>query len=138
MNNTDNITGKRIKKVLELRDIKPAQLAEMTGFSKSRISQWINGKHKPDGQGIAEIAEKLNVNPNYLMGESDDMSYDRKKLEMGYQICDLFQKCYGKEAYKAVYDFLKLDDIDRAKIVERISTLLEDEKYSVKKESSAV
>lgn len=138
MNNTDNITGKRIKKVLELRDIKPAQLAEMTGFSKSRISQWINGKHKPDGQGIAEIAEKLNVNPNYLMGESDDMSYDRKKLEMGYQICDLFQKCYGKESYNIVYDFLKLDCTDQAVVASVIKTLLNGEKYSVKKESSAV
>lgn len=135
MDNKENITGMRIKKVLELRGIKPVELAEMTGFSKSRISQWINGKHKPDGQGIAEIAEKLNVNPNYLMGESDDMSYDRKKLEMGYQICDLFQKCYGKEAYSVVYDFLKLDATDRAVAESVIKTLLNAEKYSVKKES---
>ena len=54
---------------------------------------------------------------------------------MKYEICDLFQKCYGKDAYNAVSLFLKLDDVDRAKVVERVHTLLEADKYSTKKES---
>ena len=45
----------------------------------------------------------------------------------------LAKQCYGKEAYKAVTLFLSLDSVDRVKIVERMETLLDNEKYSVKK-----
>ena len=39
----------RLKQALELRDMKQVELAEKTGFSKGRISQWVNGKYKPTG-----------------------------------------------------------------------------------------
>ena len=82
------------------------------------------------------IAETLGVSETWLMGHDTPKTYDRKKLEMQYEVCDLFQKCYGQEAYSAVSMFLKLDEIDRSKVIERIQTLLESEKYSIKKESS--
>ena len=52
---------------------------------------------------------------------------------MQYEVCDLFQKCYGQEAYSAVSMFLKLDEIDRSKVIERIQTLLESEKIFYQK-----
>ena len=127
--------GQRLQQALDNKGWKQIDLANATGFSKGRISQWIHNKYIPTADGLNKIANALNVSETWLMGHDVPITYDRERLEMGYQICDLFQKCYGKEAYKAVYDFLKLDDIDRAKIIERINTLLEDEKYSVKKES---
>ena len=51
-------------------------------------------------------------------------------------MCDLFQKCYGQEAYSAVSMFLKLDDSDKKVVITMIDSLLSAEKYSIKKESS--
>lgn len=49
----------------------------------------------------------------------------------------------NNESTAFLNDFLKLDEIDRARVTERISTLLENEKYSaknhiVKKESNII
>lgn len=38
----------------------------------------------------------------------------------------------SNESTAFLNDFLKLDEIDRARVIERISTLLEKEKYSPK------
>lgn len=38
----------------------------------------------------------------------------------------------NNESTDFLNDFLKLDEIDRARVIERISTLLENEKYSAK------
>lgn len=38
----------------------------------------------------------------------------------------------SNESTAFLNDFLKLDEIDRARVIERISTLLENEKYSAK------
>ena len=54
---------------------------------------------------------------------------------MQYEICDLFQKCYGKDAYNAVSLFLKLDDYDKDVVMKMIDSLSSNEKYSAKKES---
>ena len=126
----------RLKKALEIRQMKQSELAELTGFSKARISQWVNGKYLPMGDGLYMIADKLHVSESWLMGNDVPMEINKKILEQQVELCELFQKCYGKDAYEAVSMFLKLDDIDRIKVVERIQTLLEDEKYSIKKESS--
>ena len=69
----------RLKQALELRDMKQVELAEKTGFSKGRISQWVNGKYKPTGEGLYILAETLKINESWLMGEDVPMEYDRKK-----------------------------------------------------------
>ena len=128
--------GKRLQKALNEKGWKQVDLANATGFSKARISQWVYNKYIPNAEGLNLIAETLGVSETWLMGHDTPKMYDRKKLEMQYEVCDLFQKCYGQEAYSAVSMFLKLDEIDRSKVIERIQTLLESEKYSIKKESS--
>lgn len=128
--------GKRLQKALNEKGWKQVDLANATGFSKARISQWVHNKYIPNAEGLNLIAETLGVSETWLMGHDTPKTYDRKKLEMQYEVCDLFQKCYGQEAYSAVSMFLKLDEIDRSKVIERIQTLLESEKYAIKKESS--
>lgn len=68
--------------------------------------------------------------------------------------CELIEKAYGKEAFELIRSYLELDQIDREKfmeaismnsqldvydrgsIIERMKILLEQEKYSIQKESS--
>lgn len=127
--------GNRLQQALIDKGWKQIDLANATGFSKARISQWIHNKYIPNAEGLNQLAETLGVSESWLMGNDTPKKYDREQLEMQYEVCDLFQKCYGKDAYDAVSLFLKLDDIDRAKVIERVHTLLESDKYSVKKES---
>ena len=127
--------GKRLQIALDRKNIKQVELAERLECSKSRVSQWINNKHIPNSQILHRVAEELKVSEVWLLGESDEMTYDREELEMKYEVCDLFQKCYGKEAYKAVYDFLQLDESDKNTIISNIQFLLSSDKYTKKKES---
>lgn len=127
--------GDRLQQALVDKGWKQIDLANATGFSKARISQWIHNKYIPNADGLNRIAESLGVSETWLMGYDTPKTYERKILEMQYEVCDLFQKCYGKDAYNAVSLLLKLDDVDRAKVIERVQTLLEADKYSIKKES---
>lgn len=125
----------RLKQALEIREMKPSELAELSGLSKSRISQWVNGKFKPMGDGLYKIAGILHVSESWLMGNDVPMEVDRKALQKKYEACKLIEQCYGSKAYELVEQFIKLDDIDQIKVTERVNTLLEDEKYFIKKES---
>lgn len=49
---------------------------------------------------------------------------------------ELVKQVYDEETQFVISSFIKLDAVDRIKVIERINTLLDDEKYSVKKESS--
>lgn len=127
--------GDRLQQALIDKGWKQIDLANATGFSKARISQWVHNKYIPNAEGLNRIAESLGVSETWLMGHNTPKTYDRKTLEMQYEICDLFQKCYGKDAYNAVSLFLKLDDYDKDVVMKMIDSLSSNEKYSAKKES---
>ncbi|MGN0343402.1 MAG: helix-turn-helix domain-containing protein [Lachnospiraceae bacterium] len=127
--------GDRLQQALIDKGWKQIDLANATGFSKARISQWVHNKYIPNAEGLNRIAESLGVSETWLMGHNTPKTYDRKTLEMQYEICDLFQKCYGKDAYNAVSLFLKLDDYDKDVVMKILDSLSSNEKYSAKKES---
>ncbi len=58
----------RLNYALNLRDMKPVDLANKTGLSKARISQYMNGIYTPKSKGTLAIALALNVNETWLMG----------------------------------------------------------------------
>jgi repressor LexA len=65
----------RMKKAMEIRDIKQVDVVERTGIGKSAISQYISGKYEPKQKAIFKIAEALNVSESWLMGY--DVPMDR-------------------------------------------------------------
>lgn len=60
--------SERLKKILEIRDIKPSKFAEMVGINKSTISQYLNGEYEPKRNRIELFAKILNVNEAWLIG----------------------------------------------------------------------
>lgn len=88
------------------------------------------------------------------MGNDVPMEIDYEKLHQEVNACELIEKAYGKEAFELIRSYLELDQIDREKfmeaismysqldvydrgsIIERMKILLEQEKYSIQKESS--
>lgn len=67
------IISSRLKKALEIKNLKQADLVNLTGLGKSAISQYISGKVTPKQDKISIIARALNINELWLMGIEDNM-----------------------------------------------------------------
>lgn len=63
----------RIKEGMAIRDLKQADLVELTGISKGALSSYISGKYVPKQNNIYRIAKALNVNEAWLMGSDVPM-----------------------------------------------------------------
>lgn len=109
------------------------QLGELCGVNRAAVNKWETGTVENIKRStIKRLSEVFHVSPCDLMcwDEPEHAEQVQKELEA----CELFQQCYGKEAFKAVSMFLTLDEADRLRVVERMETLLEQDKYTVKKE----
>ena len=63
----------RMRKAMNIRNIKQVDLVEKTGLGKSAISQYYSGKYEPKQKGIYLIAKALDVNEAWLMGHDVPM-----------------------------------------------------------------
>lgn len=52
----------RLRKAMEIRDMKQADLVEKTGLAKSAISQYYSGIYEPKQKALYKIAKALDVN----------------------------------------------------------------------------
>lgn len=68
-----DVFAKRLCAAMKKKDIRPADLAEITGIGKSAISQYMNGAFRPKQVRTEKIAAALGVSVAYLMGYSDYM-----------------------------------------------------------------
>ena len=60
--------AERLQTGLHERDLKPAELARMTGIDKSSISRYLKGAYKGNQDAVYKIAQALNVSEAWLMG----------------------------------------------------------------------
>ena len=74
-------TSERIKKGMDLRNLKQADLVKMTGISKGALSSYISGRYIPKQNNIYRIAKALNVNEAWLMGNDVPMARKSVSLE---------------------------------------------------------
>ena len=63
----------RLNEAMKARGIRATELAQRTGLSKARISQYVNGKFIPKSNAILLIAEALGVSELWLMGKTSDV-----------------------------------------------------------------
>lgn len=121
--------GRKIKALREQLGMSQEELAHKAGYkSKSSINKIELGIQGLAQSKIKKISDALQTVPGEIMGWADDCQPPPP--------CELFEQCYGKEAFDAVKLFLQLDQIDQTKITTRMEVMLEDEKYAVKKESA--
>jgi transcriptional regulator with XRE-family HTH domain len=69
----------RLKQALLLRNMKPIELSEKTGISKSAISQYMSGYAKPKQDRIYSICKILDVSEAWLMGFDVPMEGEQTK-----------------------------------------------------------
>ena len=108
---SDARIGKLIKDLRESMGMTQQELADKVCNmeSKAAISKIENGSRKLRISNIEDFAKALGVSPGYLLGwetkfNSDKLTPDEKKL---------------------IDDFRKLSDIDKGRLLERLSMMLE-------------
>lgn len=92
-----NEIADRIKYALNYRKLKPKDLSEKTGISRSSISEWLSGKYEPKQDKIFLIAQALNVDEGWLLGL--DVPIERKS-----NISELYNQLVPKRQ-KKVYEY---------------------------------
>ncbi|MBE6585725.1 MAG: helix-turn-helix domain-containing protein [Ruminococcaceae bacterium] len=68
-----SILPHRLKEAMSIRGIRATALAEATGLSKARISQYTHGVYSPNGDALCRLANALSVSEAWLLGKSDRM-----------------------------------------------------------------
>lgn len=63
-----NEFSERLKKAMEIRNIKSSELSEKANIPKSAISQYISGLYEAKQKSIFKLATALNVSEAWLMG----------------------------------------------------------------------
>lgn len=91
--------SKRIKAVLEERNMSQKELAEKTGLTEASVSRYVNGTRAPKAPVIVEMAKALNVDVGYLL----DFERRRwKRLPGGFtpggDPCYICPKCQSTES----------------------------------------
>ena len=72
----NELTARRLIEALDRRGLKAQDLADLTGVSKSSISQYVNGTHCPSNISAGKMADVLGVSPVWLMGFDVPMTDD--------------------------------------------------------------
>jgi transcriptional regulator with XRE-family HTH domain len=67
----------RLLEAMAARDVTQAELAKMTGLSKPRISQYVNGIYEAKQDALNKLSQALYVNVAWLMGY--DVPMDRSE-----------------------------------------------------------
>lgn len=131
---SDSDMAKRIKELRLSLGLTLEEVANEVGVGKSTVRKWETGiiaNMKRDK--IAALAKALHTSPGYLMGWTDEQDI----LHRSKTICEQIKAEYGKNAATALSLYVQLDEIDQGKITERMTVLLEDEKYSSKPKNGA-
>jgi hypothetical protein len=111
-------------------------------LAKNDLSQYISGKVQPGQDKLSILGMALGVNEVWLMGYNvppgkDELRNIENQLKNEAAACELFERCYGKEAFQAVTLFLQLDTLDQGRTIGSMEEMLKSEKYSIQKESSS-
>lgn len=68
--------SKRFKELLVENNLSQKEFIDKTGFHKSMVSSWYNGKSKPNDENLKIISDFFNVSHYYLEGISDVRNID--------------------------------------------------------------
>ena len=79
---------KRLRQGLDIRGLKPVDLAERLGISRGAVSQYLSGKIAPRQDKLYQISQVLECSPAWLMGADLDMDGKPHK-ESVYDLLDI-------------------------------------------------
>lgn len=116
----------RLKKALEMRDVKQIELAEKTGLSRAAISQYLSGYTMPKTDRIHKLAVALNVSEAWLMGFDAPMERTELSESISTYINSMEEKSimerFKKEEYalEIAEGYMRLTDSQKQFLVETL------------------
>ena len=113
--NTMSIFAKRMRIAMDDRGIRQADLIISTGISSANLSMYLSSKRNPKQEYVYRIAEALSVNPEWLIGKSEDMEKPVANLDSILSEMDIM--------------FSRLDNEDKRTVLSYIDFLLNQPKY---------
>lgn len=142
----DVSTADRLKQVMNERGLKQVDILEAckpycekygVKLAKNDLSQYISGKVTPGQDKLTILGLALGVNEVWLMGYNvppgkDELKKIEAQLQKEANACEVFEECYGKEAFQAVLLFLQLDTLDRGRAIGNMEEMLKADKYRKK------
>ena len=84
--------GKRLRFLIESKNVSAAQLARMTGISEATISRYLSGQYEAKQGNIFKISQALLVSPDYLLGSDVEVHYGDEELMRIYNALSLSGK----------------------------------------------
>lgn len=76
----------RLLEAMSLRNMKAIDISEITGISKARMSQYVNGVYTPKSKATYEIAKALDVSETWLMGLDVPMERNKKRPPIKFDL----------------------------------------------------
>lgn len=108
----NEITAKRLQIALSNKNMKPQELCDASGVSKSSISQYINGSHCPSNISSGKMGKILNVNPLWLMGFDVQMNVETDNIEKKGLRIPVLGSVPAGVPIEAIEDIIDYEDID--------------------------
>ena len=104
--------GKRLKFILELKEIRNKDLANALNLAPNSISSYCNDQRSPDLKTLAKIADFLNINSDFLLMRSDNYNAYLKTNYKGKEIAIEFNDSELILTEEQIKDMLsKLDSV---------------------------
>ena len=65
-----NTIAERIRFAMNVRNVKQVEMVQKTGITKGAFSSYLSGNYNPKKDKLELIADALDININWLMGEN--------------------------------------------------------------------
>lgn len=73
--------SERLKEAMRFRNFRQVDLSTRTKIDKGTISNYLSGKYEPKTVNAVLIADALNVNPMWLLGDEDEPMEKEQNVE---------------------------------------------------------
>ena len=107
-----NIFAIRLKEALTAKNIKPSDLAKKTGIGKSSISDWLAGRYEAKQDKVYRIADALDINEAWLMGQEVPMELEPQRQAIVYQFAE--QQLHEQQTQAEILSFPRRDEMTLA------------------------
>ena len=115
--------AQRIRKAMDAKGKKQADLVRETGLDRGAISSYLSGKYEPKQKAIYKLSKAVDVSEAWLLGYEVPMTRteDQKKND---QLAKLVVKLRTDEAfYNTVVALAELDESQHEAIRQLVATL---------------
>lgn len=104
----------RLKKAMDIKNIKAVELSVKTGISKSSLSEYINGKYEAKQDGVYLLAKVLDISEAWLMGLDVPMEKENinktKKKGFSIPVLGYIKAGIPIEAVEEILDYEEIDE----------------------------